>query len=584
MSVRPAGRGFRTGGPVPGRGDRVTAGPVHGPERGSSADDNGLRSHTMTDTPDRPTDEPTRPDGQLVELAGRRRVAPDELTVAHRARAPGRWCSATSGSPTPRPTSPARCADRSPARSRSAAGPAVVVFAGDVFDLRDGTDVESALLAHPRLVGGAGDVRRRRRSPAGRAARYPRQRARARSPRDRRGRRARWRGRARRACSRSTPESAAGSCTSSPVIGSIRPPRSPIRAIPTIVRSRSTSCARSARASRARQGSSAWLAGIDDLVDRSQAGAFVASRLAYRRLLRRSGWLIIPALVGLALFWSFFELTGRRTQRQPARARDPAARRRPDARARGRRGRARVHDHAAARTRSAASRGGARSRAATTTRAARPSRSRRPAASGWSPRTRAGPSSPISVADRSTRTAAAAAGSSSACPRAPGFPPVFVERLRCSWVELEAGAELHARLWHGVRDLPSSTWIERIAARERVKPSWPPDGRRAASGHRHLAVGRRRDRGPPAHPPDRGDRDRVRRRDQPRVGGDPADREPARRAPPVRADRGSRSRDGARRARRASACCSSRGVCVAVSGTRGRWRSRCCSSASPATS
>ena len=61
------------------------------------------------------------------------------------------------------------------------------------------------------------------------------------------------------------------------------------------------------------QGSSAWLVGIDDLVDRGQAGAFVASRLAYRRLLRRSGWLIIPALVGLALFWSFFELTGRRT-------------------------------------------------------------------------------------------------------------------------------------------------------------------------------------------------------------------------------------------------------------------------------
>ena len=65
------------------------------------------------------------------------------------------------------------------------------------------------------------------------------------------------------------------------------------------------------------QGSSTWLAGIDDLVDRSQAGAFVASRLAYRRLLRRSGWLVVPALVGLALFWSFFELTGRRTNGSP---------------------------------------------------------------------------------------------------------------------------------------------------------------------------------------------------------------------------------------------------------------------------
>ena len=47
--------------------------------------------------------------------------------------------------------------------------------------------------------------------------------------------------------------------------------------------------------------------------------------------------------------------------------------------------------------------------------------------------------------------------------------------MRCSWIELEAGAELHARLWHGVRDLPSSSWMERVAARERVRPSWPPE-------------------------------------------------------------------------------------------------------------
>ena len=59
-------------------------------------------------------------------------------------------------------------------------------------------------------------------------------------------------------------------------------------------------------------------------------------------------------------------------------------------------------------------------------------------------------------------------------PARAGFPPVFVERMRCSWVELEAGAELHARLWHGVRDIPSSTWLERIAARGRTKPAWPP--------------------------------------------------------------------------------------------------------------
>ena len=92
-----------------------------------------------------------------------------------------------------------------------------------------------------------------------------------------------------------------------------------------------------------------------------------------------------------------------------------------------------------------------------------------------------------------------------------GFPPVFVERLRCSWVELEAGAELHARLWHGVRDLPTSTWMERLVGRGRLKPAWPPAGRRSSPGHGHLAVGRRRDRGASPHPANRGHRDRGRR-------------------------------------------------------------------------
>src|SRR4029077_3895397 len=53
----------------------------------------------------------------------------------------------------------------------------------------------------------------------------------------------------------------------------------------------------------------AWLAGIDDLTDSGLAGEFVASRFAYRRLLRRSAWLVVPALVGMALFLSFIELT-----------------------------------------------------------------------------------------------------------------------------------------------------------------------------------------------------------------------------------------------------------------------------------
>ncbi len=55
-----------------------------------------------------------------------------------------------------------------------------------------------------------------------------------------------------------------------------------------------------------------------------------------------------------------------------------------------------------------------------------------------------------------------------------GLPAVFGARLRCSWLELEAGAELHARLWHGVRDLPGSTLVERLVARRRIRAVWPP--------------------------------------------------------------------------------------------------------------
>jgi lysylphosphatidylglycerol synthetase-like protein (DUF2156 family) len=55
-----------------------------------------------------------------------------------------------------------------------------------------------------------------------------------------------------------------------------------------------------------------------------------------------------------------------------------------------------------------------------------------------------------------------------------GLPAVYAARLRCSWVELEAGSELRARLWHGARDLPERTLLERMASRERMSACWPP--------------------------------------------------------------------------------------------------------------
>lgn len=55
-----------------------------------------------------------------------------------------------------------------------------------------------------------------------------------------------------------------------------------------------------------------------------------------------------------------------------------------------------------------------------------------------------------------------------------GLPSVYAARLRCSWVELEAGSELRARLWHGARDLPERSLLERLASRERRRACWPP--------------------------------------------------------------------------------------------------------------
>src|SRR5438067_1825071 len=102
----------------------------------------------MTSTPNE--GDTNGPDAQLLELAGRRRAVPDELTIQM-----GRGARVlvfsdlrlTSGA-----TDITREVTRTVARAiEECRGPGVVVLAGDVFDLRDGTEVESALLAHPRI-------------------------------------------------------------------------------------------------------------------------------------------------------------------------------------------------------------------------------------------------------------------------------------------------------------------------------------------------------------------------------------------------------------------------------------------------
>jgi lysylphosphatidylglycerol synthetase-like protein (DUF2156 family) len=418
------------------------------------------------DPPDR-----ARSDGQLVELAGRRRVAPDELMVEMPRGARSLVFSDL------RLANPGTDISREVCRSIARAidecrGPAVVVFAGDAFDLRDGTDVESALIAHPRLASAletfvAADDHRLIVLPGIRDSAIA------------------YDARAIDAVTALGGEVAL-SCVLEVDTGvgcrlvHVEPghrldpsaayadPRDPNdRPIAEHVMREIGPSIASAK------GSSVWLGGIDELVDRGQAGAFVASRLAYRRLLKRSGWLIVPALVGLALFWSFFELTGRRmngsalsrvfrllgaglalelavvgvvlvfTVTQLHDALDGVAW--WGAQSRG-------NDDPRGEAVTLASAGGVGLVTAYT---------RRPELTdlgGGSFYANCG--SGGRVVERVEARA--------------GFPPVFVERLRCSWVELEAGAELHARLWHGVRDIPTSTWMERLVGRGRLKPAWPP--------------------------------------------------------------------------------------------------------------
>ena len=69
-----------------------------------------------------------------------------------------------------------------------------------------------------------------------------------------------------------------------------------------------------------------------------------------------------------------------------------------------------------------------------------------------------------------------------------GLPSVFLAYRETAWVELEAGSDLHARLFHARQDLPGATVLERILARpgRRVQRA-----RNAPQGGGHLPAGGR---------------------------------------------------------------------------------------------
>ncbi len=423
----------------------------------------------MPDTPDEL--DSTGSDARLVELSDRRRSVPDELTIKMERGA--RVLVFSDLRLTNAATDISREVTRTVARPiEECRGPGVVVLAGDVFDLRDGTDIESALASHSRLTTAlaafvAGPCHRLVVLPGtrDRALAYD---TRAVDAINAIG------GEVALACALEV-DTGVGTRLVQVEPGHRLDPAAAF-ADPRDVNDRPLALhvARDIGPMLAAdEQNGAWLAGIDDLTDSGLAGAFVASRFAYRRLFRRSAWLLIPALVGMALFLSFIELTAPHPTGNALRrllrlfgsglvlelALVAAVLVFTATQLRDSLGsvawwgvRPRGNDDARGEAVTLATAGGVGLITAHT---------RRPELTD--------------LGGGSFYANCGSGGRVVECVRARGgFPPVFVERMRCSWVELEAGAELHARLWHGVRDLPHQRWLERMVARDRVKPAWPP--------------------------------------------------------------------------------------------------------------
>ena len=424
----------------------------------------------MTSTPDEPGTD--GPDAKLLELAGHRRAVPDELTIVIGRGA--RVLVFTDLRLTNGATDITREVTRTVARAiEECRGPGVVVLAGDVFDLRDGTDVDTALLAHARLSAAlaafvVAEDHRLVVLPGTRDHALAFDPGAIDAVRSMGGELA-------LACALEVDTGVGTRLVQVEAGHRLDPAASFGDPRDANDRPLALHVAREIGPGLAGDESGgAWLAGIDDLMDSGQAGAFVASRFAYRRLLRRSAWLLVPALVGMVLFLSFIELTASHHPTGSALTRIlrlfgaglalelalvlsvlmfTATQLRDSLGGVAWWGiRPRGNDDARGEAVTLAAAGGVGLITAHT---------RRPELTD--------------LGGGSFYANCGSGGRVVECVRArAGLPPVFVERLRCSWVELEAGAELHARLWHGVRDLPSQRWLERAATRDRVRPEWPP--------------------------------------------------------------------------------------------------------------
>jgi len=213
-----------------------------------------------------------------------------------------------------------------------------------------------------------------------------------------------------------------------------------------------------------------WLEGIED-ADPADMGALVASRFTYRRLFRRAAWLTLPVLALLAVFFPVVAFSTRHTHELTHVFRLLAA------------GFAiELVLVAVALAFVVAQLRDSLGTISWLSRALRDNDAPRGIAVGLAAGGGAGLITGHSGRAELTDLGAGAfyancgtAGRSvDRVATRGGLPAVYAARVRCSWVELEAGSELRARLWHGARDLPERTLLERLASRERMRSCWPP--------------------------------------------------------------------------------------------------------------
>jgi lysylphosphatidylglycerol synthetase-like protein (DUF2156 family) len=195
-----------------------------------------------------------------------------------------------------------------------------------------------------------------------------------------------------------------------------------------------------------------WMAGVESLSDPSALPAFVASRIAYRTLARPLAWLVVPlavaALLRAPLRWELAAGAVVADLVLVAAVLALVARRAWGALAdlAGRAGGGRGDQNDAPRDEARALVTGGHAGLVT----------------GHTHQPELTP-----LGDGFYANAGCGARVIDAAPARLGLPPVFAPVRRLSWLELEAGADLHVRLLHSEIDLPGATVLERLAARRR---------------------------------------------------------------------------------------------------------------------